>query len=98
MNKKKKEEQYKLFTDAFQEVVTPVMDDVLVRLEKVEKTMATKEDIKRLEGNVEQIDVRLDRVEVKLEKIDNRLERYGNRLDSHEKDISYIKTNITLAS
>ena len=39
MNKKKKEDkQYKFFTDAFHEVVIPVLEDM-------EERMATKEDL-----------------------------------------------------
>jgi len=51
MNKKKKEDkQYKFFTDAFHEVVIPVLEDMEERMATKEdlKNMATKEDLEKV--------------------------------------------------
>ncbi|KKQ97355.1 MAG: hypothetical protein UT24_C0012G0009 [Candidatus Woesebacteria bacterium GW2011_GWB1_39_12] len=91
MSNKQKEEQYKFFTDAFHEVVIPVLEDM-------DAKMVTKQDIKRLEGESGGLDKRLDNVEMKLEKIDGRLERYGNRIDNHGKRIKGLETKAFVTS
>ncbi len=72
VNKKQKEEQYKLFADAFHEVVVPLLEDV-----------ATKEDLDkvadRLERRLDKIDDRQDRHGRKLEDHERKFEK----IESH---------------
>ena len=77
MNKKQKEEQYKLFAEAFHEVVVPEMTIM-------------KEDIGELKEDVKDIQERVGRIETKLDKIDDRLDRHGVALDNHEKRIGKL--------
>lgn len=90
MDQKQKQEQLQFFIDAFEEVVVPVLDNILGRVKKVEdktvtveENMATKDDI--------------DRIERKIVKIDDKLDRYGDKLDNHEKKIKHLgkRTPIT---
>jgi len=107
MNKKKKEDkQYKFFTDAFHEVVIPVLEDMEERMATKEdlKNMATKEDLEKVreematKEDIQGLDKRLFSVERKLEKIDDRLERYGERIDNHEKRMGKLETKVAIAS
>lgn len=86
MNKKQREEQLKFFSQAFHEVVVPLLEDMATKgnIEEIKEAMATKEDI--------------DRIERKLVKIDDRLDRYGGRLDSHGKRISRLETRTGAAA
>ena len=44
MNKKQKDEQYKLFAEAFHEVVVPELQDTNIRLDRIENKLDKIED------------------------------------------------------
>lgn len=78
MTKKDKEEMAEFFGEAFREVVIPVLEDMNERM----ATMATKED--------------LDRIERKLDAGQKRMDRHSEVLERHERDIKQIKTKVSL--
>lgn len=72
---------YSIFAKAFHEVVAPILENIENRIKKIEEnmtTVATKEDI--------------DRIEIKLTKMGDRLDRHDHKLDNHEKRISTIES------
>lgn len=67
MDKKSKEEIYKLFSDAFHEVVPPLLEDATEKLAK-------SEEVFRLEEKIEKINDRLDRHGKQLENHEERIQ------------------------
>ena len=86
MNKKQKDEQLKLFAEAFHEVVLPLLENMATKddIRAVREEMATKDDI--------------DRIELKLVNIDDRLDRHGKSLDNYEKRIRKVESHVGLTS
>lgn len=80
MNKKQKEEWFKLFAEAFHEVVIPILE-----------TLATKDDLNEVKERLGGVENRLEKVEYRLDKIDDRLDRHGKILDKHENRISELE-------
>jgi len=73
MNRKQKEEQFKLFADAFYEVVPPLLEN-----------LATKDDLNnavdRLERRIDKIDDRLDRHGKILDDHEKKFEKVATHL------------------
>ncbi len=71
MNKNQKEEQYKLFADAFHEVVPPLLED-----------LATKEDMEDVKSRLERVEMKIDKIDDRLDRqgktLDNHEKRIGN--------------------
>lgn len=72
MDKKLKEEQLKLFSQAFYEVVAPILEDM-------REEMATKSDIDRIERKLVKIDDRFDRYGGRLDGHEKRIGRLETR-------------------
>lgn len=74
MNKKQKDDQYKLFADAFHDVVPPLLEN-----------LATKDDLNkavdRVERKLEKIDSRLDRHGKMLDDHEKKLKKVTSSLD-----------------
>ncbi len=51
MNKKQKEEQYKLFADAFHEVVVPLFENT-----------ASKEDMEDIKSRLDRVETKIDKI------------------------------------
>ena len=90
MIKKQKDEFYKLFAEAFHDVVMPLLENVATKddIAKIRAEMATKDDLNNA----------VDRLERRIGKIDDRLDRHGKMLDDHEKEIKKVCTHIGVAS
>ncbi len=73
MNKKQRDEQYKLFADTFHEVVPPLLEN-----------LATKDDLNnavdRLERRIDKIDDRLDRHGKILDDHEKKFEKIATNL------------------
>lgn len=67
MDKKSKEEIYKLFSDAFHEVVPPL-------LENMEERLASKEDIDRIERKMDSHQDRMDRHGKQIDEHEERIQ------------------------
>lgn len=87
MNKRQKDEQYKLFADAFHEVVVPLLENT-----------ATKDDLRGLKEDMKDVKERVYRIETKLDKIDDRLDRQGKTLDGHGKRIKKLESHARITS
>ena len=69
----------KFFANAFKEVVLPHLENIYIKITKVEKSLSG------VEQQLDKVEVRLGNVEDKLVKIDDRLVRYDVKFDNHEK-------------
>lgn len=73
MTKKQKEEMLEVFSEAFHDVVVPVLEDM-------NEKMATKEDIDRLERRHFAIQARMDRQGKVIEKHDKEIKQVKTKL------------------
>lgn len=64
-----------MFSEGFHEVVVPALEDM-------EKRLASKEDI--------------DRLERKLDSHQNRMDRHGKQLENHEKRVHTLEESASL--
>lgn len=93
MNKKQKEENLEVFVEAFHEVLVPVLE-----------TLATKEDLKKLDARVNTIEEHLNTVEEnlgnKIDTLNRRLititDHQADKMDSHEKRIQNLEAKTLL--
>ena len=99
MNKKQKDEQLKLFAEAFHEVVLPLLENMATKddIRAIRENMATKDDIRAVREEMATKDD-IDRIELKLVNIDDRLDRHGKSLDNYEKRIRKVESHVGLTS
>ena len=109
MDKKQKEETVRLFSDAFGEVVLPVIENIDGRLTKVEgKLVKVESKLTKVEGKLVKIGSKLgsveremakkndfDRFERKLNAAFDRADRHGKLLEKHEIKIKKLERKVS---
>lgn len=85
MRKKQKEELIGVFSEAFQDVVMPVLEDMHHDISQL------KGDVQGLKGDVQGLKEDMEDVQTTLRRIETHQDHQSAKLDNHEKRITKLE-------
>lgn len=85
MAKPQKDGLLRAFSQAFHEVVAPILEQM-------------QKDFTAMKKDIEGVKDRLDGIDRRLVRIDDRLDRVGGKFDNHERRITRLETKTGIAA
>jgi archaellum component FlaC len=79
---------------ATQHDLSLVAGQLTARLDQVEKNMATRQDVNRLDRRMDKFDQRMDKFDQRMDKFDQRMDKFDQRMDKFDQRMDSLENRV----